>query len=420
MDPIEMVYTSCTKWLDDLIQANPMTLVDSYDAATWFDEVVKDAMKIFLDYGFQTDRARNDAILILRALFYEHYLFMKQFSQTQIKPNLDAWARLEAAPQSVQKSATWHAESYNMISGHEFGAICVGGPAERNSVIEKKCAPPVTILADAADSKIVYLTSAEGVLSPFKWGWRYEPVARDVFEAHHAEGKVIDTLGRLRHTTLPRLGASPDGLIISGPRCGRLVELKCPSSRLLDGTIPMRYYCQMQLQAEVCDVDAVEYFECAFASVPVLTNYILSLAKLPYVGKLCVIGNEKNEPTEYIYSPLFPATKLGISSANQWTAQGTILETCCWYVKDSHHSTVLRNKRWWNTVGFPAYTELWKEIDKARESGKYKRQALFVDDATTVASDHGSVGTEVVADENTSDAFVGVHATEVETAPSEA
>jgi hypothetical protein len=420
MDSLEMIYTSCTKWLDDLIQAHPMTLVDSYDAATWFDEVVKDAMKIFLEYGFQTDRARNDAIQILRALFYEHYLFMKQFSKTQIKPNLEAKARLEAAPQSVQKSATWHAESYNMISGHEFGAICVGGPAERKSVIEKKCAPPVTILADAADSKIVYLTSAEGVLSPFKWGWRYEPVARDVFEAHHAEGKVIDTLGRLRHTTLPRLGASPDGLIISGPRCGRLVELKCPSSRLLDGTIPMRYYCQMQLQAEVCDVDAVEYFECAFASVPVLTNDILSLAKLPYVGKLCVIGNEKNEPAEYVYSPLFPATRKGISSANQWTAKGTILETCCWYVKDSHHSTVLRNKRWWNTIGFPAYTELWKEIDLTRASGKFKRQALFVDDATTVASDHGSVGTEVVADENTIDAFVGVLATEVETAPSEA
>ena len=71
-----MVYTACTKWLDDLIQAHPMPLVDSYDAATWFDEVVKDALKIFLEYGFQTDRARNDAMIILRGLFYEHYLFI--------------------------------------------------------------------------------------------------------------------------------------------------------------------------------------------------------------------------------------------------------------------------------------------------------------------------------------------------------
>lgn len=408
-----MVYTSCTKWLDDLIQTHPMPLVDSYDAATWFDEVVKDALKIFLEYGFQTERARNDAIIILRSLFYEHYLFMKQISKTMIKPNPEAQARLEAAPQSVQKSAAWHAESYNMISGHEFGAICVGGPGERKAVIEKKCAPPVTVLAGATDSKTVYLTSAEGVLSPFKWGWRYEPVARDVFEAHHAEGKVVDTLGRLRHTTLPRLGASPDGLIVSGPRCGRLVELKCPSSRLLDGTIPMRYYCQMQLQAEVCDVDAVEYFEIAFAAVPTLTDDILQIAKLPYVGKLCVIGTN-GEPTEYVYSPLFPATKKGISEANKWTPSGTILETCCWYVKDSHHSTVLRNKRWWAEVGLPSYQQLWVEIDEARSSGKFKRQALFVDDRTTVASNRTSDDASVEADENTNDETAGALSTEAE------
>jgi hypothetical protein len=400
MDSIEMVYSACTKWLDDLLQAHPMPLIDSYDAATWFDEIVKDAVKIFLEYGFQTERARNDALGILRSLFYEHYLFMKQFSQTQIKPNPTTQARLEAAPQSAQKSAAWHAESYNMISGHEFGSICVGGPAERQMVIAKKCTPPVTVLADAADSKIVYLTSAEGTLSPFKWGWRYEPVARDVFEAAYAEGKVVDTLGRVRHASLPRLGASPDGLIISGPRCGRLVELKCPSSRTLDGTIPMRYYCQMQLQAEVCDVDAVEYFECAFAAVSTLTLDILPLCKLPYVGKLCVIGIN-GEPTEYVYSPLFPATVKGIAQANLWTPPGTILETCCWYVKDSHHSTVLRNKRWWQAIGLPAYEQLWIEIDATRISGKFKPKALFIDDHTTVASDRGSVGSTVEQDENT-------------------
>jgi len=406
-----MVYTACTKWLDDLIQAHPMPLVDSYDAATWFDEVVKDALKIFLEYGFQTDRARNDAMIILRGLFYEHYLFMKEFSATQIKPNPTAQARLEAAPQSSQKSAAWHAESYNMISGHEFGAICVGGPAERKAVIEKKCGPQITVLADAADSKTVYVTSEDGTLSPFKWGWRYEPVARDVFEAHHAEGKVVDTLGRLRHTKLPRLGASPDGLIITGPRCGRLVELKCPSSRTLDGTIPMRYYCQMQLQAEVCDVDAVEYFEIAFASVPVLTDDLQKKTHLPYVGKLCVIANEKGEAESYQYSPVYPATKKGISDANKWTPSGTILETCCWYVKDSHHSTVLRNKRWWNDVGLPSYKQLWEEIDLARASGKFKRQPLFIDDKTTVASDRSSVDGEVVKDGRTnvgSGVFLGI------------
>lgn len=405
-----MVYTACTQWLDDLIQAYPHPLVDDYDMATWYEEIVKDALKIFLEYGFHTEKARNDATIIIRALLYEQYLFMRDFSKTQIKPNPNTQARLEAAPQSAQKSAAWHAESYNMISGHEFGSICVGGPAERRAILEKKCAPPITLLAEAPASRTVYLTSAEGVLSPFKWGWRYEPVARDVFEAHYAEGKVVDTLGRLRHTTLPRLGASPDGLIVSGPRCGRLIELKCPSSRVLDGKIPIMYYCQMQLQGEVCDVDAIEYFEIAFASVPTLTDDILLKAHLPYVGKLCVIGTENN-PTDYVYSPLFPATKRGISQANAWTPPGNILEACCWYVKDSHHSTVMRNKRWWKAVGLPAYKQLWVEIDEARKTGKYKKQALFIDDKTTVASGRTAGDSGDDEDANTNDAtgvFLGI------------
>jgi len=167
----------------------------------------------------------------------------------------------------------------------------------------------------------------------------------------------------------------------------------------------------MQLQAEVCDVDAVEYFEIAFASVPTLTEDVISKTHLPYVGKLCVIANEKGEPETYAYSPVFPATKKGISDANKWIPTGLALETCCWYVKDSHHSTVLRNKQWWLHVGLPSYKKLWEEIDEARASGKYKRQALFIDDKTTVASDRSSVDDEDAKGANTNAAtgvFLGI------------
>ena len=80
-----------------------------------------------------------------------------------------------------------------MISGHEFGSIITGGKAERANTIAKKCIPP-EVVEGQADQNIVFLTPPEG-LSPFKWGWRFEPVARDLFEIQFSQGSVYDGLG---------------------------------------------------------------------------------------------------------------------------------------------------------------------------------------------------------------------------------
>ena len=398
---LEMVYSACVEWMDDLIQSHPWTIQDEYDASQYFDQIVKEAIRLFLEYGFRTARARNDAMIILRSLFYEHYKFQKQFHQLALEPDPLTEQRLLSAPQTPQKSAEWLAESYDMLSGHEFGSILVGSTAEREAVIAKKCNPPQAL----TDSKIVFVTPQDGALNPFQWGWRFEPVAREIYEKHFAKGTVIDTLGRVKHPHLPRLGASPDGLITSGSRCGRLVELKCPSSRQLDGKIPIRYYAQMQLQAEVCDVPAVEYFECAFG---ISEGPEIEKGKLPYIGKLLVLGDGNGIPTEYKYSPLFPTNKKGAEDAANWSCEGEILEEQYWYVRDYATQTVLRNKRWWTDLGKPAYEAFWYDVEEARADGRYKHKAvpLFIDDATTaesVASDREPLDTEVDADLNTND-----------------
>lgn len=391
---LEMVYSACTQWLDDLYKSFPYPLEDEYDASTYYEQVLKDAIPIFLEYGFETHRARNDAITILRSLFYEFYLLHKQHAIYSLKSDSSIIQRLLSAQQTPQKTKEWYTESYDILSGHEFGAICVGGQGEKEIVFTKKCSP----ILEIHDTSIVFVTPQDGKLTAFKWGWRYEPIARSIFEKHYAEGVVNDTLGRVRHHTLPRLGASPDGLIVSGPRCGRLVELKCPITRQLDRKIPIRYYTQMQLQAEVCDVGAVDYFECCFTAVQKLDESHLTQVDLPYVGKLCVIGNSENIPTDYVYSPLFTATNEGIQNANNWKPVGNILEESCWFVRDSYTETVLRNKRWWEDIGFPAYEEFWNIVDEARIDGRYnKKIPLFIDDKTT-GSVHESLDNEVVED----------------------
>lgn len=420
-EDIEMVFSSCVEWFKDWVDADPPTLADQWDLAQWMEHEMTEATKSFLTYGFRTARARNDAIMILRGLYYEYYLFQRQLALAKLTPNPIPVERLPKLPQSNQKSAAWHAESRDMLSGHEFGPVCVGGQGEYNAVVAKKCAPAAHIAEDATiESRTVYLTPEGGALSAFKWGWRYEPVARDLFEAIVAEGRVFDGLGRIRHTTLARLGASPDGLIMDGPRAGRLVEIKCPSSRTLDGNIPTRYYCQMQLQAEVCDVEAVEYVEVSFGAVPQdkVSNDILTMSKKPYIGKVCVVAKDSTtqpQDYQYAYSPLFPATRKGLKDCIEWTSEGVIMESSVWYVKDWFNQTVPRNRRWWDDVGYPAYVEFWQDVEAARKDKRYKTKPLFVEEPDVEPdvepiegseeleeTDHISVDSEVATDDHTS------------------
>ena len=427
---IEMVYSACTEWFNDWVSANPVELEDEWDLSEWMTNEMHPATQTFLQYAFHSPRARNDALMILRALYYEYFLFQVERAHRSLKPNTAHLERLKAAPQTTQKSGAWHAEAREILSGHEFGALCVGSAAERAGVIQKKCAPVAVRIAAAADEtddetpeQTVFLSGESG-LSAFKWGWRYEPVARQLFETLVAQSPVYDGLGRVKHATLPRLGASPDGLITEGPRAGRLLEIKCPISRIIDGKIPIRYYCQMQLQAEVCNVDAVDYVEVQFGILS--SSEQLTQAKQPRIGTVCVTALSCDaDPSTYVYeySPLFEATEAGYAQMQEWTPNGAaVLERTQWYVKDWFTTTVMRNKRWWAEVGFPAYTQFWEEVDTLRASGFTNRKPLFVDSgsersAASVPSNRESPVPECDAGEETNAATVDTPANVVVVSP---
>lgn len=419
----EMVYSACVEWLQDWIDADPPTLEDEWDASQWMTHEMTAAIHMFVHNAFHSIHARNDAIIILRALCYEYFLARQATARRTIAALPDAPRRLTAAPQSAQKSAAWHLESYDMLSGHEFGSIVAGGKAEYNAIVAKKCIPP-DVNEQAGEQNIVFLTPPEG-LSPFKWGWRFEPVARELFEIQFAEGIVFDGLGRLRHPVLPRLGASPDGLITTGPKVGRLVELKCPISRQLDGSIPMNYWCQMQLQAEVCDVNAVDYFEVSLGSLlqnNATQEYETAAkgAKLPWIGKVCVIADHEDDASNlyrYEYSPLFTNSDVGIEECLAWKPNtGVILESALWWVRDYNTVTVVRNRRWWEAEGRPAYEDFWRDVTAARNDGRYVREArpLFVDDSASEENDPPARDTEDAGDAQTNDVDAELDATNAE------
>ena len=79
-------------------------------------------------------------------------------------------------------------------------------------------------------------------------GVEREPLARQWYEA--ATGNLVEEVGLIKHPTIERSGASPDGLVNDG-----LIEIKCPIKKthfatLKNREIPTKYQLQMFWQMD--------------------------------------------------------------------------------------------------------------------------------------------------------------------------
>lgn len=384
---IEM-FSNTLKWLDDWVENNPPEQIyDSFDIENWMNDEMIDAIDCYISYSYKKTETRTDCINVLRTALYEYCKFRVLLGIQTIKKSNDVSEkiikRMLETPQTEQKTKEWKKESLNLLTGHEFADVVYGSEKIRQAVIAKKCSP----LIETPD-QTCYVTPSDGKLSPFKWGWRYEPVVKSVFEYYAAKGIINDKIGRIKHPILPRLAASPDGLIESGPMKGHLIEIKSPISRVLNNTIPKDYWCQMQLQAEVCDIDVVEYVEIRFESKPIDKDIETFLEKpfkdgIPQLfGVICVVGKEgEYNSNRYIYSEPFEKIEDFMKYKPKYEKNENIYELCAYRVLDYHHQSVIRNKIWWETVGKPAYEEFWTDVDEARASGKvFKKEEVFLFD----------------------------------------
>ena len=104
-------------------------------------------------------------------------------------------------------------------------------------------------------------------ISALVWGTRFEPVAKKIYEKR-TKCSITD-VSCVQHPIHKFLGASPDGLIVceDQKRYGRLVEFKCPISRVAKDEIPIGYWHQMQMQMECTGIDECEYVEFRFKQV---------------------------------------------------------------------------------------------------------------------------------------------------------
>lgn len=295
-------------------------------------------------------------------------LQQQQSQQSQQPPGLtkEEMDRLINCEQIEQRTPAWYAQTQNVLTASEISTIFSTAYA-RGQLVMSKAAPSI-------DSRPQQQTAVQSDrMSPFDWGIRFEPVIKQIYEYKY--GAEVKELGRIVHPdSSTRCAASPDGLVYSSnddAKTGRLIEIKCPVTRVINEKIPNDYYCQMQLQMEVTGAPVCDYIEAKIVSTyskPI--DQAQYYGPYQYHGKIYLVeaATEFGIKYEYKYSPLNELS-------NDWqptiSENENVLEIIPWYVYSWNEVEVKRDTAWFETLRI-LLDSFWNDVEKAK-SGEYSK-----------------------------------------------
>lgn len=261
--------------------------------------------------------------------------------------------------QPEQKSQEWYEMRNTMLTASDWGTV-LGENHYSNSteVLKKKC---------GIDK---FVTNAA-----MAWGNKYEYVAVQIYE--YRNNVSILEFGCIRHPFISFLGASPDGITTDGI----MLEIKCPSTRKITGIPPRYYWCQVQGQLEVCELDRCDFLECS------LKEYGGDDAEYEYYTDnfkgdklLNKYGNEKGVIAEFYDSDhkfFYKYSPVGIMNEEleKWK-QNIIKNTgnlqfssfSYWYLEEVSCVPIYRDQEWFNTAKVDLEI-FWNKVLKYRELG---------------------------------------------------
>lgn len=197
------------------------------------------------------------------------------------------------------------------------------------------------------------------------YGELYEPLANMVY--CYRSGRTTYEFGLIKHPDYKFIGASTDGVTSDLIN----IEIKCPTSRVVDGHISQLYYEQMQLQMEVLDINITHFFECNF-----ITHTIEEFINDTFKHERGIIIEylDENGVEVYEYSPLEMHKET--SALIDWkdsvhlrlmNNQKIITDTIYWSLLRVNCNEVLRDKEWFKQK-LPMLENFWKKVLEERET----------------------------------------------------
>jgi len=300
-----------------------------------------------------------------KLVFYTNDI-LPTFTPSRLEFNRAQVERIKLIPQPEQRSPEWYTMRHSMLSASDWGSILgmskYGGG--KNQVLLKKCCDDVPFFTNAA----------------MKWGIKYEAVAIQIYE-YRNKTNIIE-FGCIRHPTIHHLGASPDGITPEGV----MLEIKCPSSRVIDGIIPDGYYCQVQGQLEVCELDRCDFLECKLVEYQNEQDYLTDCDKSgnffynTYGNEKGVVANlydMKNNKEIFEYSPVgiigqeLKDWKNEMLSKYRHQSQYVLSEFSYWFLHHASCIPIYRNQEWFYKAS-KELKEFWEQVCYYRSVGPEK------------------------------------------------
>jgi hypothetical protein len=329
------------KWLSDP--------EDNVQLLQWIDSarIISDSFE-FSD----NEQSYIDRIIDMYAEQLKIKISHKNLEISSNCPSQEQLDELLSRKQFEQRSPEWYKQMTEIISASELGNL-FAAPRQRAKLVVSKTLPyvprnqPHAILSDR--------------MSAFDWGIRFEPVVKQIYELKY--GVTLRELGRLHHPIDPRCTASPDGLVYHCPkneRKGRLIEIKCPVTREIDGIIPKDYYTQMQMQLHVTGLTVCDYVEAEFASR--YNGLLQKEGPCLYSGYIAVVRYDEmkeNQEFYYIYSP--------VNCDADWKPDimDEVVEITPWRLMLWSEQMVTRNEDWWISLQ-PMIQTFWDDVEKTK------------------------------------------------------
>jgi hypothetical protein len=199
----------------------------------------------------------------------------------------------------------------------------------------------------------------------------------------HKNNTTIGEFGCIVHPKYPFLGASPDGINIdpNSPLFGRMIEIKNIVNRTIDGIPLVEYWIQMQIQMEVCDLDACDFVETRFREHS--TEEEWSQISCEYKGvilRMCERADPFSfgggSPTcSYKYMPFsqLDTYKEWIQGEIDANPRHYVSQTIYWTL-DQYSCVFVHRNRDWFQYAIPHIESCWNTIVKERVEGCVHRQ----------------------------------------------
>jgi putative phage-type endonuclease len=254
-----------------------------------------------------------------------------------------------------QRTNAWHAKRGEMLTASEiYKAVHDASLALKHEIVMSKLTPRQQQQSGFGPKALM-------------WGTRFEPIAKYIYTTYIQPGVEIADTTCIPHRDHPFLGASPDGILLTAskedPRYGRLVEFKCPISRVFsdDTPIPSTYYHQMQLQLECTDMKECDYVELKFNEVT-YTEWLESTAQ--YKSWFAVA-----EDGRVVYRHISDTRDVATWRREMMPNLDTEWWTTVYWVFDKYRMSLVPRDYNWLPSNLSSFREIWDKIQTHRSAG---------------------------------------------------